>query len=66
MDFLKPTHYLELKLEVASHPRFIMSLGVIPAGADWAEDILGWATSDFHYGTKIIHGGSQTQDLQSS
>lgn len=30
MDLLKPTHCLELKLEVASHTRFIVSTGVIP------------------------------------
>ena len=46
LDLLKSTHKLELRLESALHPRFIVSRGVVSGGADWEEDIWGWDTSD--------------------
>lgn len=48
-----PTHYLELKFEAVSPPKFVASRGTEIGGVDWAEDISSWATGDSSFKRQV-------------
>lgn len=59
-------HYVKLKLEAASYPRFTVSRGVTSEDADQVEDISGRATSDSSTtGQKSFTEAARSRDLLS-